>query len=84
MNYKEAMEAFGKKNLEDIEKIFDLIPHRQATVLLLRYGLPKKRLSLKEIGKIFKVTPERIRQVEAIAFRKLMHPSRRKIFDLYE
>ena len=52
---------------------------REEKVLRFRYGLddgsPK---TLEEVGKLFKVTRERIRQIEVKALRKLKHPSRRK------
>jgi len=64
---------------ESIEEVLDTLDPREAEVLVLRFGLrgeaPK---TLEEVGKIFGVTRERIRQIEAKAIRKLRHPSRRK------
>ncbi len=64
---------------ESIEEVLDSLDEREAKVLSLRFGLmgetPK---TLEEVGKIFNVTRERIRQIEAKALRKLRHPSRRK------
>ena len=56
---------------------------REAKVLKLRFGLEDgKARTLEEVGKEFKVTRERIRQIEAKALRKLRHPSRsRKLKD---
>ena len=52
---------------------------REEKVLALRFGLedgnPK---TLEEVGRVFNVTRERIRQIEAKALRKLRHPSRSK------
>ena len=52
---------------------------REEKVLRFRYGLDDEcPRTLEEVGKIFKVTRERIRQIEVKALRKLRHPSRRK------
>ena len=52
---------------------------REAKVLKLRFGLEDgKSRTLEEVGREFKVTRERIRQIEAKALRKLRHPSRAK------
>ena len=64
---------------ESILKVLDSLDVREAKVLELRFGLggqPPK--TLEEVGKVFGVTRERIRQIEAKALRKLRHPSRRK------
>jgi len=64
---------------ESIEAVLDSLDDREAKVLSYRFGLlgetPK---TLEEVGRIFNVTRERIRQIEAKALRKLRHPSRRK------
>jgi RNA polymerase primary sigma factor len=64
---------------ESIEEVLGSLDDREMKVLSLRFGLmgetPK---TLEEVGKIFNVTRERIRQIEAKALRKLRHPSRRK------
>ena len=64
---------------ESIEEVLGSLDERETKVLSLRFGLmgetPK---TLEEVGKIFNVTRERIRQIEAKALRKLRHPSRRK------
>ena len=52
---------------------------REKKVLRMRFGVGMRNdLTLEEIGKQFKVTRERIRQIEAKALRKLRHPSRAK------
>ncbi|MBL7078614.1 RNA polymerase sigma factor RpoD [Candidatus Shapirobacteria bacterium] len=64
---------------ESISGVLDSLDDREAKVLELRFGLagqPPK--TLEEVGKVFGVTRERIRQIEAKALRKLRHPSRRK------
>ena len=64
---------------EQLDVVLDTLNNSQKQVLRYRYGLddgaPK---TLEEVGKIFKVTRERIRQIEVKALRKLRHPSRRK------
>lgn len=63
----------------DLEKILDTLTPREEKILKLRFGLEGGREhTLEEIGKIFDVTRERIRQIEAKALRKLRHPSRSK------
>ena len=59
---------------------------REARVLSLRYGLfDGKERTLEEVGQIFDVTRERIRQIEANALRKLRQPSRAKyLIDYYD
>ena len=52
---------------------------REESVLKLRFGLEDGRpRTLEEVGKVFDITRERIRQIEAKALRKLRHPSRSK------
>lgn len=61
----------------DIEKVLDTLTEKEKKVLEMRFGLEDGNArTLKEIGKEFGVTEERIRQIEAKAFRKLRHPSR--------
>ncbi len=65
---------------EEINKALDTLTERERRVLELRYGLVDgKSRTLEEVGSEFKVTRERIRQIEAKAIRKLKHPTRRKI-----
>ena len=64
---------------EQLDQVLGTLSEREEKVLRFRYGLddgcPR---TLEEVGKIFKVTRERIRQIEVKALRKLRHPSRRK------
>lgn len=64
---------------EQLNSVLHTLSSREEKVLRFRYGLddgsPK---TLEEVGKIFKVTRERIRQIEVKALRKLRHPSRKK------
>jgi RNA polymerase primary sigma factor len=69
---------------EDLESVLDTLSPRERDVLRLRYGLDDGRMkTLEEIGQIFNVTRERIRQIEAKALRKLRHPNRNSILKEY-
>ena len=66
---------------EQLEDVLDTLTDREENVLRLRFGLDDGRTrTLEEVGKVFGVTRERIRQIEAKALRKLRHPSRSKTF----
>jgi RNA polymerase primary sigma factor len=63
----------------DVEEILECLTARERRVLQLRFGLiDGYERTLEEIGQRFRVTRERIRQIETNAFRKLRHPSRSK------
>jgi RNA polymerase sigma factor RpoD-like protein len=68
---------------EQLESVLDTLSERERDVLKLRFGLDDGyQRTLEEVGHIFKVTRERIRQIEAKALKKLKHPSRsRKLRD---
>ncbi len=70
----------SKQLLKDhLDEVLSTLSDREARVLKLRFGLEgSKQMTLEEVGKVFGVTRERIRQIEAKALRKLKHPSRRK------
>jgi RNA polymerase primary sigma factor len=64
---------------EQLEEVLDSLTLREQRVLRLRFGLDDGRArTLEEVGQVFGVTRERIRQIEAKALRKLRHPSRSK------
>jgi len=65
---------------EDVERVLSTLTKREALVIKLRFGLTEDGCprTLEEVGAFFKVTRERIRQIEAKALRKLRHPTRRR------
>lgn len=64
---------------EQLEDVLSTLTQREKKVLQLRFGLDDGRSrTLEEVGQVFGVTRERIRQIEAKALRKLRHPSRSK------
>lgn len=64
---------------EQLDELLDTLTDREENVLRLRFGLDDGKMrTLEDVGKVFNVTRERIRQIEAKALRKLRHPSRSK------
>ena len=74
----EPMDAAAREMLRDqVQNALAALTDREREVLELRYGLlDGKDHTLEEVGQYFKVTRERIRQIEAKALRKLRHPTR--------
>src|SRR5438105_6517555 len=68
----------NQQSLKDrIKQVLDELSHREREILRLRYGLVDGyAYTLEEVGQIFAVTRERVRQIEAKAVRKLQQPSR--------
>ena len=65
---------------EQLDEVLEQLTDREENVLRLRFGLDKNGeiRTLEQVGQVFEVTRERIRQIEAKALRKLRHPSRSK------
>ena len=62
---------------DKIESVLKTLTYREREIIKLRYGLGDGyTYTLEEVGRIFKVTRERVRQIEAKAVRKLQHPVR--------
>ena len=72
-------ENSGRTLKEDLAEVLCTLSPRERDVLRLRFGMDDGRQrTLEEVGQLFGVTRERIRQIEAKALRKLRHPSRSK------
>ena len=68
----------------EVNKILSTLTEREAKILKLRFGIDTGySRTLEEVGRIFRVTRERVRQIEAKAIRKLRHPSRSKLIKDY-
>ena len=69
---------------KEIEQVLATLSDREAKIVKLRFGIdtgyPR---TLEEVGRLFRVTRERVRQIEAKAIRKLRHPSRSKLLKDY-
>lgn len=71
--------AESRMRKEQVNEILSTLAPRESMVLILRYGLRDNRpRTLEEVGKVFNVTRERIRQIEAKALRRLKHPNKAK------
>ena len=71
--------AINQSMKEDISKILETLSDKEAEVLKYRFGLEGyKAMSLKEVGDVFNLTKERIRQIEKKAIKRLQHPTRAK------
>ena len=80
-------DAVSQELLKDaLGEVLETLSPREKRVLMMRFGLEDgKPKTLEEVGKEFKVTRERIRQIEAKAIRKLKHPTRaRKLKDFLD
>ena len=80
-------DAVSQELLKDaLGEVLETLSPREKKVLIMRFGLEDgKPKTLEEVGKEFKVTRERIRQIEAKAIRKLKHPTRaRKLRDFLD
>lgn len=74
--YDKVSKEFLKDYLNDV---LDTLSEREKKVLIMRFGLDDgKAKTLESVGREFRVTRERIRQIEAKAIRKLRHPTRAK------
>jgi RNA polymerase primary sigma factor len=71
--------VFDKELRKELERVLETLPQKEQEVLKLRFGWEDGRTrTLEEVGIIYGVTRERIRQIESKAIRKLRHPTRAK------
>jgi RNA polymerase primary sigma factor len=77
--------AATQEMLKDkIEQVLKTLTYREREIIKLRYGLGDGyTYTLEEVGRILRVTRERVRQIEAKAIGKLRHPGRRRVFSGY-
>lgn len=67
---------------DKIEAVLKTLTYREREIIKLRYGLGDGyTYTLEEVGRIFKVTRERVRQIEAKAVKKLQHPVRSRVLE---
>ena len=86
-NQPSLYDKVSRELLKDaLNSVLETLSPREKKVLVMRFGLEDgKSKTLEEVGKEFRVTRERIRQIEAKAIRKLKHPTRaRKLKDFLE
>ncbi len=83
--YRAPDEVMIEKSLrEDINTILATLSEKEAEILQYRFGLNGKRpMSLKEIGDKYRLTKERIRQIEKKAIKRLQHPTRSQLLKSY-
>jgi len=84
-SYVSPDELFIEKSLkEDINAILETLSEKESEILQYRFGLNGKRpMSLKEIGDKYRLTKERIRQIEKKALKRLQHPVRSQALRSY-
>jgi RNA polymerase primary sigma factor len=69
---------------DKIEAVLKTLTYREREIIKLRYGLGDGyTYTLEEVGRIFKVTRERVRQIEAKAVKKLQHPVRSRVLESF-
>lgn len=67
-------------NSQIIRDVLDTLPTREGEIMKMRFGIDQeKAMTLEEVGKVYGITKERIRQIENKAIRKLRHPARARM-----
>ena len=85
LGYEEyGKEVSGIILRKELEEVLAMLKPRECEIMRLRFGFDGPSLTLEEVGQVFDVTRERIRQIEHKCIRKLRHPSKAKrIKDFY-
>ena len=67
-------------NSQIVRAVLDTLPTRESEIMKMRFGIDhEKAMTLEEVGKVYGITKERIRQIENKAIRKLRHPARARM-----
>ena len=67
-------------NSQIVRAVLDTLPTREGEIMKMRFGIDReKAMTLEEVGKVYGITKERIRQIENKAIRKLRHPARARM-----
>jgi len=67
-------------NSQIVRAVLDTLPTREGEIMKMRFGIDhEKAMTLEEVGKVYGITKERIRQIENKAIRKLRHPARARM-----
>lgn len=67
-------------NSQIVRAVLDTLPTRESEIMKMRFGIDQeKAMTLEEVGKVYGITKERIRQIENKAIRKLRHPARARM-----
>lgn len=67
-------------NTQIVRAVLDTLPTREGEIMKMRFGIDQeKAMTLEEVGKVYGITKERIRQIENKAIRKLRHPARARM-----
>lgn len=83
----ESPENFSSRTIlrNELLNLMSILTEREQMILKLRFGFDDGRpRTLEEVGKVYNVTRERIRQIEEKALRKLKHPNRKGSLDQYK
>jgi RNA polymerase primary sigma factor len=74
------MKVIRESNKEIINEVFDTLPEREGDILKMRFGINKNApMTLEQVGEVYGLSKERIRQLEGRAIRKLRNPYRMKL-----
>lgn len=67
-------------NSQIVRAVLDTLPTRESEIMKMRFGIDQEKvMTLEEVGKVYGITKERIRQIENKAIRKLRHPARARM-----